>query len=201
MRFYEYESKALFAKRGLPLGKAKVVNSAAEAQQAAKEIGGPVVLKSQVLSGGRMKAGAVKFADSPEEAAAHFDAILPIEVNGQKARSVLVEEKTPIAQEYFVSVTWDGRAKKPVVLFSDMGGIDIEEVAESNPDAIATEAIDIVKGIDPAQTRRLAEVMGFREELIPDAQHAPALENPSFVADTIIKFTKEKAWQKKAVAA
>jgi succinyl-CoA synthetase beta subunit len=136
MRFYEYESKALFAKRGLPLANSRIATSATEARNAAAAIGTPVVLKSQVLSGGRMKAGAVKFADTPDQAAAHFDAILPILVNGQRARSVLVEEKSPIAQEYFVSVTWDGRAKRPVVLFSDMGGIDIEEVAEKHPDHV-----------------------------------------------------------------
>jgi succinyl-CoA synthetase beta subunit/citryl-CoA synthetase large subunit len=137
MRFYEYESKALFARHRLPLGRSRVVHGADEARDAAREIGGPVVLKGQVLSGGRMKAGAVKFADDPDEAAAHFDAIMPVVVNGQKARSVLVEEKSPIAQEYFASVTWDGRHKLPVLLFSDMGGIDIEEVAEKHPEHLS----------------------------------------------------------------
>jgi succinyl-CoA synthetase beta subunit/citryl-CoA synthetase large subunit len=106
-------------------------------------------LKSQVLSGGRMKAGAVKFADTADEAAAHFDAILPILVSGQRARSVLVEEKSPIAQEYFVSVTWDGRAKKPVVLFSDMGGIDIEEVAEKHPDHVSKTHFSSILPLSP----------------------------------------------------
>jgi succinyl-CoA synthetase beta subunit len=149
MRFYEYESKALFAKRGLPLAKSRVATSAAEARAAAAAIGTPVVLKSQVLSGGRMKAGAVKFADTPDQAAAHFDAILPIVVSGQRARSVLVEEKSPIAQEYFVSVTWDGRAKKPVVLFSDMGGIDIEEVAEKHPDHVSKTHFSTILPLSP----------------------------------------------------
>jgi succinyl-CoA synthetase beta subunit/citryl-CoA synthetase large subunit len=160
MRFYEYESKALFAKRGLPLGKSRLATSAAEAQQAAKEIGGPVVLKSQVLSGGRMKAGAVKFADTPEEAGAHFDAILPIVVNGQKARSVLVEEKSPIAQEYFVSVTWDGRAKKPVVLFSDMGGIDIEEVAEKHPEHVSKTHFSTILPLSPRIAKEAVGAVG-----------------------------------------
>jgi succinyl-CoA synthetase beta subunit/citryl-CoA synthetase large subunit len=137
MRFYEYESKALFSKRGMPLGKSKVVRSAAEASAAAQEIGGPVVVKSQVLSGGRMKAGAVQFADTPEEAAAKYEHVLPIVVKGEKARCVLIEEKSPVAQEFFASVTWDGRAKKPVLLFSDMGGIDIEEVAEKHPEHLS----------------------------------------------------------------
>jgi succinyl-CoA synthetase beta subunit/citryl-CoA synthetase large subunit len=137
MRFYEYESKALFRRHNLPLGKGRVVTSPDEASEVFEEIGGPVVLKSQVLSGGRMKAGAVKFAESANEAADHFSAILPIVVNGEKARSVLVEEKSEVAQEYFVAITWDGRAKKPVLVFSDMGGIDIEEVAESHPEHVS----------------------------------------------------------------
>jgi len=137
MRFYEYESKALFRKRGLPLGRSRVVKNAEEARAAAAEIGGAVVVKSQVLSGGRMKAGAVQFADTPEEAARKFEQVLPIVVKGEQARCVLVEEKSPVAKEYFASVTWDGRRKLPVLLFSDMGGIDIEEVAESHPDHLS----------------------------------------------------------------
>ena len=137
MRFYEYESKVLFRKRGLPLGRGRVVTSAADARAAAAEIGAPVVVKSQVLSGGRMKAGAVQFADTPDEAATKYAAVLPIVVKGEKARCVLVEEKSPVAKEYFASVTWDGRRKLPVLLFSDMGGIDIEEVAESHPEHLS----------------------------------------------------------------
>jgi succinyl-CoA synthetase beta subunit/citryl-CoA synthetase large subunit len=160
MRFYEYESKALFAKRGLPLCKSRLAHSAEEARAGAVEIGGPVVLKSQVLSGGRMKAGAVKFADTPDEAAAHYDAILPIEVNGQKARSVLVEEKSPIAQEYFVSVTWDGRAKQPVVLFSDMGGIDIEEVAERHPEHVSKTHFSTILPLSPRIAKEAVGAVG-----------------------------------------
>jgi succinyl-CoA synthetase beta subunit/citryl-CoA synthetase large subunit len=137
MRFYEYESKALFAKHGLPLVARQLVHSAQQALEAAAELGGPVVLKSQVLSGGRMKAGAVRFADTPDEAAVHFDEILPIIVNGQHSRAVLIEEKTAIEQEYFASVTWDPRHKLPILLFSSVGGIDIEEVAEKHPEHLS----------------------------------------------------------------
>jgi succinyl-CoA synthetase beta subunit/citryl-CoA synthetase large subunit len=173
MRFYEYESKALFRRHGMPLGKGEVVASADEARRAAQAIGGPVVVKSQVLSGGRMKAGAVQFSDTPDEAAAHYEHVLPIVVNGEKARSVLVEEKSPVAHEYFVSVTWDGRAKRPVVLFSDMGGIDIEEVAETHPEhlsrthfssilplseRIAKEAISAV-GVSGGDLNRLVPIV------------------------------------------
>jgi len=137
MRFYEYEAKALFARHGTPLLKGRVAKTAAEAKAIAAEIGGPVVLKSQVLTGGRMKAGGVKFADNPADAEKAADAILKLEIKGQKPRGVLVEERAPIKQEYFAAVTWDGRRKLPVLIFSDMGGIDIEEVAETHPEHFA----------------------------------------------------------------
>jgi succinyl-CoA synthetase beta subunit len=149
MRFYEHESKTLFAKHGMPLGKSGLAHSADAARSIAAEIGQPVVLKSQVLSGGRMKAGAVKFADTPDEAARLFDEILPIVVNGQHAESILVEEKSPIAQEYYVGVTWDGRRKLPVVIFSDMGGIDIEEVAETHPEHVSKTHFSTIFPVTP----------------------------------------------------
>ncbi|MAJ58512.1 MAG: hypothetical protein CBC48_00280 [bacterium TMED88] len=149
MRFYEYESKALFAKHGLPLGKGQLAHSAEEAHAAFEAIDGPVVLKSQVLSGGRMKAGAVQFANTAQEAAAHFESIMPIRVSDQEARSILVEEKSPIEQEYFVAITWDGRAKQPVLIFSDMGGIDIEEVAETHPDHVSKTHFSSILPLSP----------------------------------------------------
>jgi succinyl-CoA synthetase beta subunit/citryl-CoA synthetase large subunit len=137
MRFYEYEAKALFARHGTPLLKGGVARSAAEAKAIAADIAGPVVLKSQVLTGGRMKAGGVKFADNPADAEKAAEAILKLEIKGQKPRGVLVEQRAPIKQEYFVAVTWDGRKKLPVLIFSDMGGIDIEEVAEKHPEHVS----------------------------------------------------------------
>ncbi|MCW5892856.1 MAG: acetate--CoA ligase family protein [bacterium] len=137
MRFYEYEAKQLFAKHGIPLLKGRVAKTAAEAKEIAAEIGKPVVIKSQVLTGGRMKAGGVKFADDPDTAAKHAEDILRLVINGQVARGVLVEERVPVVQEYFAAVTWDGRRKLPVLIFSDMGGIDIEEVAEKHPDHVS----------------------------------------------------------------
>jgi succinyl-CoA synthetase beta subunit/citryl-CoA synthetase large subunit len=149
MRFYEHECKALFARHGLPLGRGGLARSADDARRVAAEIGGPVVLKSQVLSGGRMKAGAVKFADTPDEAARLFDQILPIEVKGHRAESVLVEEKSAVAQEYYAGVTWDGRRKLPVLIFSDMGGIDIEEVAEKHPEHVSKTHVSTILPLTP----------------------------------------------------
>jgi succinyl-CoA synthetase beta subunit/citryl-CoA synthetase large subunit len=137
MRFYEYEAKQLFGKHGVPLPKgSRVAHSRQEASAIAAEINGPTVLKSQVLSGGRMKAGGVLFADNPVEAGAAAEKILALTINGHTPRGVLVEARAPVAQEYYVGVTWDGFARKPVMIFSDMGGIDIEEVAEKHPEHI-----------------------------------------------------------------
>ncbi len=192
MRFYEYESKALFARHGMPLGQSRVAGSPEEARAAAQAIGGPTVIKSQVLSGGRMKAGAVLFADTPDEAAKHYETVLPIVVNGETARSVLIEEKSPIAQEYFVSVTWDGRRKLPVVLFSDMGGIDIEEVAETHPEhlsrthfstilplseRVAKEAIGAV-GVTGSDLNRLVPIVYKLMQLFLDYDLTLAEINP-----------------------
>ncbi len=137
MRFYEHETKTLFARHGLPLGQSGLARSAAEAQQIAARIGGSVVLKSQVLSGGRMKAGAIQFADAPEQVPALFERILATPVKGLLPECVLVESKSAVAKEYYAGVTWDGRRKLPVLIFSDMGGIDIEEVAEKHPEHVA----------------------------------------------------------------
>jgi succinyl-CoA synthetase beta subunit/citryl-CoA synthetase large subunit len=160
MRFYEYESKALFRRHGLPLGKSGLARSADDARRIAAEIGGPVVLKSQVLSGGRMKAGAVRFADAPEQAAAAYEAIVPIVVNGQKCRAVLVEEKTAVAQEYFAAITWDGRRKLPVLVFSDLGGIDVEEVAEKHPEHVSKTHFSTILPITPRLAKEAIAATG-----------------------------------------
>ncbi len=161
MRFYEYEAKALFRRHALPLGESRLVGNAAEARAAFDELGGgPVVLKSQVLSGGRMKAGAVQFADTAEEAGQHTETIFPIEVNGQQCRSVLVEEKTSIAQEYFVAITWDGRAKRPVCVFSDMGGINIEEVAETHPEHVSKTHFSTILPLTPRIAKEAVAATG-----------------------------------------
>jgi len=137
MRFYEYEAKALFGRHGTPLLKGRVAHTAEEAHAITAELGGPLVLKSQVLTGGRMKAGGVKFADTPADARDAAAAILALEIKGQTPRGVLVEERALLVQEYYAAVTWDGRRKRPVIVFSDMGGIDIEEVAETHPEHVA----------------------------------------------------------------
>src|SRR5438874_7577581 len=136
MRFYEYESRQILARGGIPLSKHGFAQSAEQAKQIAEDIDGPVVIKSQVLTGGRMKAGGVKFADTPEEAEAHARDILALEINGHIPRGVLIGAKAEIKQEYYAGVIYDGIRRLPTFVFSDMGGIDIEEVAEQHPDHI-----------------------------------------------------------------
>jgi succinyl-CoA synthetase beta subunit len=157
MRFYEFEAKALFARHGIPLLKGRVAKTPGEAREAASEIAGPVVLKSQVLTGGRMKAGGVKFADDPAAAEQAATAILQLEIKGQKPRGVLVEQRVPVVQEYFAAVTWDGRRKLPVLIFSDMGGIDIEEVAEQHPDHVSRTHVSTIL---PFSAYRAKEAIG-----------------------------------------
>ena len=168
MRFYEYESKALLARHGVALPKgSKLAKSGAEAQSIAQAIGGPVVLKSQVLTGGRMKAGGVLFADTPAAAASAAEKILALEINGHRARGVLVEGRQPVAQEYYLGVTWDGIAKRPVMILSDMGGIDIEEVAEKHPEHIAKRHFSTVLPFSEFRAKELVaqlEAPGRRPE-------------------------------------
>jgi succinyl-CoA synthetase beta subunit len=136
MRFFEYEAREIVKRAGIPVTKYGFAKTADEARKIAADIGGPTVIKSQVLTGGRMKAGGVKFADTPDEAAEHADHILKLEINGHMPRGVLVDPKADLKQEYYAGVVWDGIRKKPAMLFSDMGGIDIEEVNEQHPDRV-----------------------------------------------------------------
>jgi succinyl-CoA synthetase beta subunit/citryl-CoA synthetase large subunit len=137
MRFFEYESRAIVAKAGIPVTKHGFAKSAEQAREIATDIGGPVVIKSQVLTGGRMKAGGVQFADTPDDAAAEAEKVLALEINGHMPRGVLVDSRAEVKHEYYAGVVWDGIRKRPVMLFSDMGGIDIEEVASEHPDHVA----------------------------------------------------------------
>ncbi len=156
MRFYEFESRRIVERAGIPVTEYGFCKTADEARKAAERIGGPTVIKSQVLTGGRMKAGGVKFADTPEEAASHAAEILELEINGHMPVGVLVDPKAEVEQEYYAAVLWDGRAKAPMMLFSDMGGIDIEEVAENHPDHVGRGHLS---NLNPVMEFRAKEVV------------------------------------------
>jgi succinyl-CoA synthetase beta subunit len=136
MRFFEYEAREIVKRAGIPVTDFGFTTDAGEARTIAERIGGPVVIKSQVLTGGRMKAGGVQFADTPAEAEAHAKDVLALEINGHAPRGVLVDPKAEVEQEYYAGVVWDGIRKQPVMIFSPVGGIDIEQVAEEQPDKV-----------------------------------------------------------------
>ncbi|MCC6754935.1 MAG: acetate--CoA ligase family protein, partial [Solirubrobacterales bacterium] len=131
-----------------------------EARKIAEEIGGPTVIKSQVLTGGRMKAGGVKFADTPDQAAEHAEAILKLEINGHMPVGVLVDPRAEVKQEYYASVVWDGTAKRPLMLFSDMGGIDIEQVAEEHPDHVGRGHISNLLPVGDYEAKQVIAATG-----------------------------------------
>jgi succinyl-CoA synthetase beta subunit len=136
MRFFEYEAREIVKRAGIPVTDFGFATEPAQAREIAQRIGGPTVVKSQVLTGGRMKAGGVKFADTPEEAEAYAKDILALEIKGHMPRGVLIDPKAEVAQEYYAGVVWDGPRKQPVMIFSPVGGIDIEQVAEEQPDKV-----------------------------------------------------------------
>jgi succinyl-CoA synthetase beta subunit len=136
VRFFEYEAREVVKRAGIPVTDYGFTTDPAEARRIAERIGGPTVIKSQVLTGGRMKAGGVKFADTPEQAEEYARDILALEINGHMPRGVLVDPKAEVAQEYYAGVVWDGTRKQPVMIFSPVGGIDIEQVAEEQPDKV-----------------------------------------------------------------
>ncbi len=160
MRFYEYESKEIVRRAGIPTSKGGFAKTADEARARAQEVDGPVVIKSQVLTGGRMKAGGVQFADAPDDAAKHAADILELEINGHMPRGVLVDERVEVKQEYYAGVVWDGLRKQPVMLFSDMGGIDIEEVAEQHPDHVGRGHFSNVLPFSDFQAKQVIASVG-----------------------------------------
>jgi succinyl-CoA synthetase beta subunit len=136
MRFFEYEAREIVKRAGIPVTDYGFTTDAAQAREIAERIGGPTVIKSQVLSGGRMKAGGVKFADTPEQAEEYARDVLVLEIGGHMPRGVLVDPKAEVEQEYYAGVVWDGIRKQPVMIFSPVGGIDIEQVAEEQPEKV-----------------------------------------------------------------
>ena len=133
MRFFEYEAREIVKRAGIPVTDYGFTTDAAEAGEIAERIGGPTVIKSQVLTGGRMKAGGVKFADTPEEAEAYARDILALEINGHMPRGVLVDPKAEVEQEYYAGVVWDGTRKQPVMIFSPWAASTSSRSPRSSP--------------------------------------------------------------------
>jgi len=156
MKLHEYQSKKIFSEYGVPIPPGRVAATAIEAKQIAEEIGGRVVVKSQVLVGGRGKAGGIRLANTPEEAEDLATQILRMEIKGLPVRKVLVDKAANIEKEIYLGITNDRAARRPVIMASSEGGVEIEEVAKNTPEKIIKVHIDPLLGLRDYQTRDLA---------------------------------------------
>ena len=168
MKLHEYQSKQIFAKYGIPIPKGRVAATAAEAKAIAEELGGRVVIKSQVLVGGRGKAGGVKLAKDADEAEQLAAQILAMEIKGLPVRKVLVDEAAAIETEIYFSITNDRAARKPVMIASAAGGVEIEEVAVTSPEKIIKVHIDPLLGLREYQARDVAASIDLPREYWKD---------------------------------
>lgn len=167
MNLYEYQAKRLFAEHGVPIPNGDIATTPEEARAVAEKLGGRVVVKSQVHTGGRGKAGGVKLADNPADAEAKANDILGLDIKGHVTRTVLIDEVAPggIAQEIYLAILTDRAARKPMIMASAEGGMDIEEVAATTPEKIFKVWIDPQLGIKPYQGTYLAKSLGLKREL------------------------------------
>jgi succinyl-CoA synthetase beta subunit len=156
MKLHEYQSKHIFAKYGISIPRGRVAATGIEAKDIAEELGGRVVVKSQVLVGGRGKAGGIRLAKSPREAEAVATSILRMKIKGLPVRKVLVDEAASIEKELYLGITNDRSVQKPVMMASSAGGVDIEEIARQTPEKIARTYIDPLLGLRDYQARDVA---------------------------------------------
>jgi succinyl-CoA synthetase beta subunit len=161
---YEYQGKQLFARFGIPVSDGVLATTPEEARAAAEELGGPVVVKAQVLVGGRGKAGGIKLAETPDDAEREAGAILGMDIRGHIVRRAWVERASDIAREYYFSITFDRGAKKPLLMLTTEGGVDIEQVAAESPDRLARLHVDPLTGFLPFHARSLMFKAGIPAE-------------------------------------
>ncbi len=169
MNLHEYQAKRLFAEHGVPIPAGEVATTPNEAREIARELGGRVIVKAQVLTGGRGKAGGVKLANSPDEAEEMASQILGLKIKDFDVRRVLIDQQAPgIAQEIYLAVLIDRARRLPMIMASAAGGMDIEEVAETAPEKIVTVHIEPELGVRSYQTTYLASTMGMPRNLWRD---------------------------------
>ncbi|HUG65361.1 MAG TPA: ADP-forming succinate--CoA ligase subunit beta [Gaiellaceae bacterium] len=163
MDLHEHQGKEIFRQFGIPVSDGLLATTPDGARAAAEEIGGTVVVKAQVLIGGRGKAGGIKLATSADEAAAHASEILGMDIRGHTVSKLWVERASDIAREYYLSLTFDRSAKQPLFMFTTQGGMDIEEVAATSPDALVKLHVDPLEGCHPWHARRLVYAGGVED--------------------------------------
>ena len=165
MRLHEYEAKKLFRKQSIAIPPGAVARSKEEAEQIARQIGKPVVVKAQVLVGGRGKAGGIEFAETPQQAGLAAERILREKIKGERVEEILVEERIIIDRELYVGITVDGAVGAPLVMVSLEGGIDVEVTAAQHPERIASLHLNIFRGLQPYETRKLVKDLGLEGEV------------------------------------
>src|SRR6478609_9645915 len=163
MDLYEYQGKQLFKRYGIPVSDGRLASTPEEARVAAEELGGQVVVKAQVLTGGRGKAGGVKLAEDPADAEQKARDIIGLDIRGHVVEKVWIEQASDIAKEYYLSITFDRGAKQPLFMFTTQGGVEIEEVAENDPDALVRLHVDALEGYQPWIARRLVYGAGVTD--------------------------------------
>jgi succinyl-CoA synthetase beta subunit len=166
MDLLEYQGKQLFARHGIPVPDGRPARTVDEAVSAAKEVGFPCAIKAQVKIGGRGKAGGIKIAQNEDEAREQSAAILGMDIKGFTVHELWIEGASQIESEYYASIVFDRGAKAPLIMLSTQGGMDIEEVADNNPDAIATLHVDPLLGFQDFHGRRLAFAAGVDADLV-----------------------------------
>jgi succinyl-CoA synthetase beta subunit len=166
MDLLEYQGKQLFAKHGVPVPEGRHAASVQEAVEAAEELGFPVVIKAQVQIGGRGKAGGIKLAKDRAEAEQHAGAILGMDIRGLTVHELYVERASSIAEEYYAAILLDRGAKQPMAMLSRMGGMDVEEIAEKDPEAIVRVHVDPLVGFADFVGRRLAFDAKIAEDVV-----------------------------------
>ncbi len=163
MDLYEYQGKELFRQAGIPVSEGRLATTPEEAREAAEALGGQVVVKAQVLTGGRGKAGGIKLAATPQEAEERAGEILGLDIRGHEVRKLWLEQASDIAKEYYLSLTFDRSAKRALYMFTTRGGVDIEEVAAETPEALVRLHVDPLEGFRPWQARRLVYAGGVTD--------------------------------------
>ena len=163
MDLYEHQGKELFRRFGIPVSEGGLATTPAETKAVAETLGGQVVVKAQVLTGGRGKAGGIKLADTPDDAEARAADILGMDIGRHVVRTLWIERASEIAKEYYLSLTFDRGAKQALFMFTTEGGVDIEEVAAKKPEAIVRLHVDPLEGFQPYQARRLVYGAGLAD--------------------------------------
>jgi succinyl-CoA synthetase beta subunit len=166
MDLLEYQGKQLFARHGLAVSPGKAVRTVEDAVAAADELGYPVVVKAQVLIGGRGKAGGVKLADDAAQAREHAQEILGMDIRGHTVRTLWIERASDIASEYYASVLLDRSAKLPLVIFSVEGGVEIEQVADESPEKLIRRHPDALTGLSRSEALEMATEAGADDDVI-----------------------------------